>query len=102
MSNRRSFLRKLSLGTGALALGLPSLAGSPKEEDDRLQLAAKGKQRFNMCGYAAPKLNKVRVGFIGLGMRGPDAVERMTHIEGVEIKALCDKDPNRASKAQEI
>lgn len=101
-SNRRSFLRKLSLGTGALALGLPTLAGSQKEEDDRLQLKAQGKQRFNMCGYAAPKLEKVRIGFIGLGMRGPGAVERMTFVEGVEIKALCDKDPKRATKAQQI
>jgi predicted dehydrogenase len=32
----------------------------------------------------------VRVAFIGLGMRGPGAVDRMTHIDGVEIVALCD------------
>lgn len=32
----------------------------------------------------------VRVAFIGLGMRGPGAVNRMTHIPGVEIVALCD------------
>ncbi|MBP1676510.1 MAG: hypothetical protein H6Q20_1069 [Bacteroidetes bacterium] len=32
----------------------------------------------------------VRIAFIGLGMRGPGAVERMTHIPGVEIVALCD------------
>ncbi|WP_165020781.1 Gfo/Idh/MocA family protein [Dysgonomonas sp. ZJ279] len=32
----------------------------------------------------------VRVAFIGLGMRGPGAVNRMSHIPGVEIVALCD------------
>jgi predicted dehydrogenase len=32
----------------------------------------------------------VRVAFIGLGMRGPGAVNRMSNIEGVEIVALCD------------
>jgi len=32
----------------------------------------------------------VRVAFIGLGMRGPGAVNRITNIEGVEIVALCD------------
>lgn len=32
----------------------------------------------------------VRVAFIGLGMRGPGAVNRMANIEGVEIVALCD------------
>ena len=55
-----------------------------------------------MCGFAAPKMDKVRIGFIGLGMRGPGAVERMSFIEGVEIKALCDKLPQRAEKANDI
>ena len=44
----------------------------------------------------------VRVGFIGLGMRGPGAVKRFTKIPGVEIKALCDYEPDRAAKAQKI
>jgi len=35
-------------------------------------------------------LSTVRVAFIGLGMRGPGAVYRMTNIPGVEIVALCD------------
>lgn len=55
-----------------------------------------------MCGFAAPKLDKVRIGFIGLGNRGPGAVSRMSRIEGVEIVALCDKDAKRANKAQAI
>jgi predicted dehydrogenase len=52
---------------------------------------------FNMCGYAAPKLDKVRIGFIGLGNRGPGAVLRTSKIEGVEIKALCDLRPEKAN-----
>ena len=44
----------------------------------------------------------VRVGFIGLGMRGPGAVERFVHLEGVEIKALCDLHPDRVEKASQI
>ncbi|MDH6309510.1 putative dehydrogenase [Dysgonomonas sp. PFB1-18] len=35
-------------------------------------------------------ISTVRVAFIGLGMRGPGAVQRMTHIPGVEVVALCD------------
>jgi predicted dehydrogenase len=60
------------------------------------------KQRFNMCGYAAPKLDKVRIGHIGLGMRGPGAVERMSYIDGVEIVALCDQYEDRVEKCQKI
>ncbi len=49
-----------------------------------------------------PKLDTVRVGFIGLGMRGPSAVERWTHIPGTKIVALCDLLPENAEKAQKL
>ncbi len=44
----------------------------------------------------------VRVAFIGLGMRGSGAVERFTHLDGVEIVALCDKVPAYVERAQRI
>ena len=56
----------------------------------------------SVLGLTTKPMEVVRVGFIGLGMRGPGAVERFTHIEGTEIKALCDLYPERAAAAQEI
>ena len=53
-----------------------------------------------MSGFAAPKIETVRVGVVGLGQRGPGAVDRLSKIEGVEIKALCDLLPERAEKAK--
>ena len=50
----------------------------------------------------APPMETVRVGFIGLGMRGPDAVERFAQIEGTDIKGLCDVEADRVEKCQEI
>lgn len=50
----------------------------------------------------APKLEIVRVGFVGLGMRGPGAVERFTHIPGTQVVALCDVIPENVEKCQEI
>ncbi len=44
----------------------------------------------------------VRIAFIGLGMRGPGAVERMTHIPGVEIVALCDVVDNNVKKVNKM
>lgn len=53
-------------------------------------------------GLAVPKIEMVRVGFVGLGMRGPGAVERFTHIPGTHVIALCDYEENRATACQNI
>jgi hypothetical protein len=94
-SNRRNFLKTATFaGAGAMAGGL--LTGcTPKETESNLapileSVKKPHTQRFNMSGYAAPALSLVRVGLIGLGDRGSEAVERLSKIEGVEIKALCD------------
>lgn len=47
-------------------------------------------------------LPTVRVAFIGLGMRGPGAVNRMTHIPGVEIIALCDVEQKNTEKVNKM
>jgi hypothetical protein len=99
--NRRKFLQQLALGTSAMAVGLPSFATESTNKVTSSAPDFRGSAPgFNMSGYAAPKIDKVRIGIIGLGMRGPGAVSRMSMIEGVEIKALCDKLPERATKAQ--
>src|SRR5690606_7641095 len=57
-------------------------------------------QRFNMSGYAAPKIDVVRVGFVGLGSRGPGAVNRISKIQNVEIRALSDLLPEQVDKVK--
>src|SRR5690606_24977226 len=58
-------------------------------------------QSFNMCGYAAPKLETVRVGFIGLGSRGPGHVMNLTKLEGVQIVGLSDLLEEEVQKVNE-
>ena len=55
----------------------------------------------DMLEYAAEPMECVRVGFIGLGMRGPGAVRRWCQIEGTEIVALCDINPEGIAKSQQ-
>ena len=50
----------------------------------------------------APPMDTVRVGFIGLGMRGPGAVERFAQIEGTSVKGLCDVEADRVEACQEL
>jgi len=110
-NNRRNFLKY----TGLAGLGLagqsvlPGCAqgqsGKAKNESGHLdhilmQAQKRYEQRFNMSGYAAPKIDKVRVGFVGVGNRGGAAVERMSYLEGVEIKAIGDIRPEKAKEAK--
>ncbi|WP_186754714.1 Gfo/Idh/MocA family protein [Echinicola salinicaeni] len=97
-NNRRDFLKLSGLaGMGLVGAGMSGFTQA--EMDNVLQQSKrKANQRFNMSGYAAPKLDVVRVGFIGLGMRGPGHVERMSKIQGVEIKGICDLVPEKVDK----
>ena len=47
-------------------------------------------------------LDTVRIAFIGLGMRGSEAIRRYTFLEGVRVVALCDVMPENVDKANEI
>jgi hypothetical protein len=105
-TNRRNFLRTAAVaGAGAFAAGSVSSCSREKRTPEimpevRKAVLVSHSQKFNMTGYGAPSLPKVRTGFICLGMRGPGAVERMSHIEGVEIAALCDKYTDRVDRVQ--
>ncbi|HOY15398.1 MAG TPA: twin-arginine translocation signal domain-containing protein, partial [Saprospiraceae bacterium] len=97
--DRRDFLKLSSLA----GLGLAgNLIACSSNKDMMMGSPSKGTSNQNMSGYAAPKLEKVRIGFIGLGMRGPGAVERMSYIDGVEINGLCDLRPEKAEQAKKI
>ena len=54
----------------------------------------------DMVGFAAEPIERVRVGFIGLGMRGPGAVRRWANIEGTQVVALCDIERAGIEKSQ--
>ena len=83
---------------------MPSYASEPSvKEKSNLDNISKQdnkqhKQKFNMCGYAAPELETVRIGFIGLG-RGLTHVSMTSLLEGVVIKALCDIVPDKVGRA---
>ncbi|MBZ5858261.1 Gfo/Idh/MocA family protein [Flavihumibacter profundi] len=98
-TNRRDFLKTSGLACIGMA-GPAVVRGYAAPIDERLINTSF--QHFNMSGYAAPKIETVRIGFIGLGNRGPAAVERMIHIGGTDIKALCDLRPEKAAAAKQL
>ena len=64
------------------------------------QTPARSEGQKSVLNLSTPRLQTVRVAFVGLGMRGPGAVNRFTHISGVQIVALCDYEANRAEACQ--
>lgn len=56
----------------------------------------------HLVGFATAPMDSVRVGFIGLGMRGYTAVERMLHVPGAVVKAVCDIEPDRVAKVEKM
>lgn len=91
--SRRDFLRNSGLaGLGFAAATLPIACSSAK----KTSFTSQG--QFNMDGYAAPKIENVRIGFIGVGSRGRAAVARMSQIQGVTIIAIADINPQRTDE----
>jgi len=111
-SNRRHFLKT----TGLAGLGLTGIGGMVKggnavktAKDKEMEFVERCKeieqahvQQFNMSGFAAPKIEKVRIGVIGLGNRGPGHMKNLSQIQGVEIKALCDIRKEKAEQAKKM
>ncbi|MCO5238686.1 MAG: Gfo/Idh/MocA family oxidoreductase [Chitinophagaceae bacterium] len=101
--NRRKFIKLGGLtGAGLVGTSLVSpyaAEGLSPEQPDNGSALKTHKQKFNMCGYAAPKIETVRIGFIGLG-RGMAHVSATSLLEGVDIKGLCDLMPDKISRAK--
>lgn len=109
-NKRRDFLKLTGLAGFSIAGGSflkgcgsePNTNKKPSLDQLSKQLEKSHVQRFNMSGYAAPKLDIVGVGIIGLGNRGPGHMNSLSSIEGVEIKALCDIRPEKANAAKKL
>lgn len=89
----------------SLAANAQSLSPSTKWHWNKGKIMIESPERpagqKDVLGLALPKMKTVRVGFVGLGMRGPSAVEDFCLIPGVEIVALCDYVEARAVKQNE-
>ena len=83
-NKRRDFLKLFGL------LGLGSISAGRIEAASNTNSGQTGLPTFNMNNYRAPKVDTVRIGFIGLGNRGAAAVTRINYLQGVSINGLCD------------
>src|SRR6187431_1874007 len=74
---RRDFLK---LGGTAIAAGATVMRSTPS---DAAQAAAPGP-------FAAPKIETVRIGYVGIGGQGSGHVRNLLKVPGCRITAVCD------------
>ena len=77
--NRRRFLKTTAISAAALTAASGLSASSPPK--------SKGKYMGN---FSAPKLETVRVAFIGLGARGSGHLKSISKLDGVDVVAVSD------------
>lgn len=82
---RRDFLKASGYGLLGLAAGA---VAAPQTK--RPSAKAPKAQGTSVAGLRAPKLDRVRAAFIGVGARGPGHIESCLMMEGVDITAICD------------
>ena len=86
--DRRDFLKLGAAGLGAATIA--AHAGTQKVMQKPAEL------------FIAPKLPKVRIGYVGVGGMGTSHVRNLSRIKGAEIVAVCDLFPDRIKRAQKI
>ncbi len=90
---------------GILPVGAQSLSPSTKWHwnNGKIQIESPARPagQKDVIGLRLPKMKTVRVGFVGLGMRGTTAVADFCLIPGVQIVALCDFEQERAEQQNE-
>ncbi len=92
---RRDLLKAGAAGLGLLAVG----ACSPRDPNDSGSVEVGGSAPDLGVApehlFAAPAMDRVRVGFVGVGGMGGAHVRNFMGLEGVEIVALCDINETR-------
>jgi len=107
-----NFKKLFTLSVAALALA----ACSPKNtvsidlqtsvpytiENGRIVLQTPDREpgQTSALELTAEPLDTVRVGLVGLGMRGSEMIRRFSYVEGARITAICDLEEERVDKMQ--
>lgn len=90
--NRRDFIRTMAAAGIGLAAGENVLAASgPQRTIAPMPVTPLGKP-----------MEKVRIGFVGVGLQGTSHVENLLKVPGAEIVAVCDIIDSKVRRAQDL
>ena len=91
-TNRRDFLKLLGLAGASLTAGQVSVSATDAGQTDKGADSSPRRPTGAkyMGGFAAPKIETVRWGIIGVGARGSGHAAQLAQIEGSEVVAISD------------
>ncbi|MDH4072382.1 MAG: Gfo/Idh/MocA family oxidoreductase [Gammaproteobacteria bacterium] len=90
--DRRTFLKSAGLVPAAMLLESGTASGAD----------VPGTGGETMMGHVAPRLDTVRIGVIGTGIRGSMHLELLAAIDGAQITAVCDSYPPALERAKAL
>ncbi len=95
---RRQAIKLGVLGVGGAVLGEGCASSQPQEAapDQRVQQPAPEQP------FAAPPMDVVRIGFVGVGGMGTVHCQNLLRIEGAQLTAICDIVPEKVTRIQDL
>ncbi|MCR5547881.1 MAG: Gfo/Idh/MocA family oxidoreductase [Bacteroidales bacterium] len=83
----------------AIIVAAAALCACCKDNIIKTKVPARPAGQEDMICYSAPAIDTVGVGFVGVGMRGRDAVRRYQDVPWSKVVAICEVDQERADTA---
>ncbi|MFN0136350.1 MAG: Gfo/Idh/MocA family protein, partial [Phycisphaerae bacterium] len=98
-SNRRDILKA---GALAVASALVGAAGCASRNDPNNAPHRDSRTASGMKPVVTKPMERVRIGFVGVGGMGTNHVNQLLRVPGAEIVAVCDIVPEHAARAADL
>lgn len=91
---KKTFIYWLGCMSMLLSIGLAACVGSAKKNVSdnfiHIETPERPAGQQDVIGLTCAPIDTVRIGFVGLGARGTEAIRRFTYQQHIQVKALCD------------
>lgn len=91
---KKTFIYWLGCMSMLLSIGLAACVGSAKKNVNdsfiHIETPERPAGQQDVIGLTCAPIDTVRIGFVGLGARGTEAIRRFTYQQHIQVKALCD------------
>lgn len=91
---KKTFIYWLGCMSMLLSIVLAACVGSAKKNVNdsfiHIETPERPAGQQDVIGLTCAPIDTVRIGFVGLGARGTEAIRRFTYQQHIQVKALCD------------